>query len=306
MLVFGTQIHIVTFIFIVLESGMFIFQFFYYLFRPQDKGRFWYLILLTLLLFYNITGGLFPDPKIKIPVALQEMIAYGSGFLMASFFPLYFYKAFDLPSLRWHALFGVPLFLMLPYVVFFVVVYAINGDLNDDIKYGMIVPLIYAVILLWAIFKAIRHKYAFYRNRKKYFEEIAMCCAVIPWASLALFGFVEKSQVVEVLLSNTGIIAISVLFISKSISRARLEYRELVELNMAGINTETFAMNCKTYQLTKRQVEIVLLLRKGHTYKAIADELFISEKTVNNHIQNIYEKTRADNKVGLIQKLAKV
>ena len=64
MLVFGTQIHIVTFIFIVMEAGMCMFQLFYYLFRPQELNRLLYLILLTLMLFYNITGGLFPDPKI--------------------------------------------------------------------------------------------------------------------------------------------------------------------------------------------------------------------------------------------------
>ena len=134
MLVFGTQIHIVTFIFILLEAGMFIFQLFYYLFRPQDKARLWYLILMSLMLFYNITGGLFPDPKIHLDLALQEMIAYGSGFLMASYFPFYFYKAFDLKALRWHALYGVPLFLMAPYLIFFVIVYAVNGNLEADIK----------------------------------------------------------------------------------------------------------------------------------------------------------------------------
>ncbi|XHR95547.1 hypothetical protein ACFJIV_02240 [Mucilaginibacter sp. UC70_90] len=119
MLVFGTQIHIVTFLFILLETGMFIFQFFYYLFRPKDMQRKLYLILLGLMLFYNITGGLFPDPKINIPISLQMMVAYGSGFLMAAYFPFYFYKAFELDSLRWHALYGVPLFLFLPYVIFF-------------------------------------------------------------------------------------------------------------------------------------------------------------------------------------------
>ncbi|MHB8209563.1 LuxR C-terminal-related transcriptional regulator [Mucilaginibacter sp.] len=56
---------------------------------------------------------------------------------MASFFPFYFYKAFNLKSIRWHALFGVPLFLMLPYLVFFVLIYAINGNLNVDIRFGM-------------------------------------------------------------------------------------------------------------------------------------------------------------------------
>ena len=106
---------------------MFVFQLFYYLFRPEDKARFYYLILLILLLFYNVTGGLFPDPSISIPVPIQEMVAYGSGFLMASYFPFYFYKAFDLKSLRWHALYGVPLFLLGPYIVFFVIDYALHS-----------------------------------------------------------------------------------------------------------------------------------------------------------------------------------
>jgi DNA-binding CsgD family transcriptional regulator len=304
MLVFGTQIHIVTFIFIVLEFCMFIFQIFYYLFRPQDKSRLWYLVLLFLFQFYNITGGLFPDPKIDIPIPAQEMIAYGSGFLMASFFPFYFYKAFDLKSLRWHALFAVPLFLMLPYLIFFVIVYAINGKLNVDIKFGMIVPLIYALILLWTMFRAIRKKYEVDRNKNEYLEEVAIYCAVIPWASLTFFGLIEESQLLEVLFTNSGFTVITIIFIIKSVKRARSEYQELLELNMLGINSETFKVNCIRYQLTKRQVEIVLLLRRGHTYKTIAEGLFISEKTVNNHIQNIYEKIGASNKVELIYKLA--
>ncbi len=166
MLVFRTQIHIVTFIFIVLELMMLSFQFFYYLFRPEDRNRLWYLILLVLMLFYNITGGLFPDPNIKISIELQEMVAYGSGFLMASYFPFYFYKAFELKSLRWHAYYGVPLFLMLPYVIFFVIDYAINGHLQIDLKYGMIVPFIYALVLLWVMFRAIRQKQQESRNHK--------------------------------------------------------------------------------------------------------------------------------------------
>ncbi|WP_302862081.1 response regulator transcription factor [Mucilaginibacter sp. L3T2-6] len=304
MLVFGTQIHIVTFIFIVLEFCMFIFQIFYYLFRPQDKSRLWYLLLLFLFQFYNITGGLFPDPKIDIPISTQVMIAYGSGFLMASFFPFYFYKAFELKLLRWHALYGVPLFLMLPYFIFFVIVYAINGKLNVDIKFGMIVPLIYALVLLWVMFKAIRKKYETDRNKNEYLEEIAIYCAVIPWISLTFFGLVEESQLIEVLFTNTGFTVITIIFITKSVKRARLEYKELLELNMVGLNSETFEINCQRYQLTKRQVEIVLLLRRGHSYKNIAEGLFISEKTVNNHIQNIYEKIGASNKVELIYKLA--
>ena len=92
MLVFGTQVHLVTFLFILLETGMAIFQLALYLIRPKDGNRGLYLLMLLLMVFYNTTGGLFPDSKIAIPVPVQEMIAYGSGFLMASFLPYYFYK----------------------------------------------------------------------------------------------------------------------------------------------------------------------------------------------------------------------
>jgi DNA-binding CsgD family transcriptional regulator len=303
MLVFGTQIHIVTFIFIVLEFCMFIFQIFYYLFRPQDKRRLWYLLLLFLFQFYNITGGLFPDPKINIPLDIQEMIAYGSGFLMASYFPYYFYKAFDLTSLRWHALFGVPLFLACPYLVFFVVVYAINGNLNVDIKYGMIAPFIYALVLLYVIFRAIRQKHKHERNQNQYFEEIVMYAAVTPWAALAFFGIVESSQLIEVLCTNTGIISITFLFIWRSVKSAREEYERLQELRSQGNGSVVFEEMCRFYKLTTREIEIVLLVRQGMTYKEISNQLFIAGKTVENHIQNIYEKTSVKNKVSLIQKL---
>ncbi|PAW95427.1 helix-turn-helix transcriptional regulator [Mucilaginibacter sp. MD40] len=301
MLVFGTQIHIVTFLFIVLETGMFFFQLFYYLFRPQDEQRKWYLILLFLMLFYNITGGLFPDPNIGFPVSVQLMIAYGSGFLMASYFPFYFYKAFALPSLRWHAYFGVPLFLFLPYIIFFIVDFAIKGHLN--LKYGMIVPFIYAMVLLYVMFWAIRRKYNQERNAHQYLEEIAMYCAITPWASLSFFGLVESSQLVEVVCTNTGIIGITILVIWRSIKNARLEYTRLLELVRVGEGTQVFEEMCCYYKLTSREIEIVLLVRQGLTYKEISTKLFIAGKTVENHIQHIFEKTEANNKIALLHKL---
>ncbi|MDB5141055.1 MAG: hypothetical protein JWR12_2971 [Mucilaginibacter sp.] len=303
MLVFGTQIELITFVFIVLECCMFIFQGAFYLLRPQDESRLWYLLLLFLLLFYNITGGLFPDPKIHIPLPVQEMIAYGSGFLMASYFPFYFYKAFNLNALRWHALFGVPLFLMLPYLVFFVVVYAINGKLTVDIRIGMIIPFAYALVLLWFISKAIRKKHQGTGKSSAFWEEMAMYGAVTPWAALAFFGMVEESQVTEVLCTNTGIIIITILFIWKSVKKARWEYEQLLQLKRQGFRTAVFEKNCRHYRLTQREIEIVLLVQQGLTYKEVSGRLFISGKTVDNHLQHVYEKAGVNNKVELIRKL---
>jgi two-component system nitrate/nitrite response regulator NarL len=46
----------------------------------------------------------------------------------------------------------------------------------------------------------------------------------------------------------------------------------------------------KNYNLTEREKEILALLVKGYSYKLIANECKISYSTVNNHIQNIYDK----------------
>jgi DNA-binding CsgD family transcriptional regulator len=46
---------------------------------------------------------------------------------------------------------------------------------------------------------------------------------------------------------------------------------------------------CRYYRLTNREIEIVLLVRQGLTYKEISGKLFIAGKTVENHIQHIYE-----------------
>lgn len=42
--------------------------------------------------------------------------------------------------------------------------------------------------------------------------------------------------------------------------------------------------------LTKREKEVLLLLAKGHNNKSIADELYIEEQTVRNHVSMIYSK----------------
>ena len=42
--------------------------------------------------------------------------------------------------------------------------------------------------------------------------------------------------------------------------------------------------------LTPREIEILQLVVAGYTNKAIAAEMFISEKTVEFHLDNIYRK----------------
>lgn len=303
MLVFGTEMHVVTFGFVGLELLMFIFQLSYYLIKPQDKYRRWYLIMLLLLIFYNITGGLFPDPEIPISVHIQNIIAYGSGFLMASYFPFYFYKAFDLRLLRFHAIYGVPVFLILPYIVFFVVAYSFNNNLNFAVHYGVIIPFFYSFIVLRAILIAIRRHYKESRNHHHYMEEIAVYCAVVPWAAMVPITYFQLSQLVEVLFTNLGFIVITGMFIVKSVRRARMENTLLAELELIVVDNKAIAKNSKRYGLTIREAEIVALICQRFKYKEIGEKLFISERTVNKHVENIFNKLLVTTRSELIRKI---
>ena len=53
--------------------------------------------------------------------------------------------------------------------------------------------------------------------------------------------------------------------------------------------------------LTDREREILKLISKEYNNKQIAEELFISERTVETHRKNIFRKTKTNNLVGLIK-----
>ena len=45
-----------------------------------------------------------------------------------------------------------------------------------------------------------------------------------------------------------------------------------------------------TYALTNKELEVIGYLRRGFTYKQIANEMVVSYHTVNHHVKNIYFK----------------
>ncbi len=53
-------------------------------------------------------------------------------------------------------------------------------------------------------------------------------------------------------------------------------------------------------ELTKREVEVLELICKGYTIKEIADQLFISQRTVDGHKANLFRKTGVDSSVKLV------
>lgn len=59
-------------------------------------------------------------------------------------------------------------------------------------------------------------------------------------------------------------------------------------------------------QLTDRQIEILVLLQDGATYREIADKLFISPKTVEHHISAILIKLDVNSRVKAVLEAQKL
>jgi DNA-binding NarL/FixJ family response regulator len=53
--------------------------------------------------------------------------------------------------------------------------------------------------------------------------------------------------------------------------------------------------------LTPRETEVLKLVAKGYTYREIANKLFISVKTVQNHVQNILTKLQLSKRYELMR-----
>lgn len=61
------------------------------------------------------------------------------------------------------------------------------------------------------------------------------------------------------------------------------------------------ASSDETGVLSPREREVVGLVARGHAYKAVAEELYISPKTVENHVRNIMAKLHLSRRHELIR-----
>ena len=72
------------------------------------------------------------------------------------------------------------------------------------------------------------------------------------------------------------------------------EYRRLSDTGPADAKDDT-------PRLTERETEVLRLVAKGMSYKQIAERLFLSHRTVQNHVQNTLRKLQLHNRVQLVR-----
>jgi DNA-binding NarL/FixJ family response regulator len=75
---------------------------------------------------------------------------------------------------------------------------------------------------------------------------------------------------------------------------------DLIKRNNSEAVKKNVTVSPQSYNLTPREVEVLELLSIGKTYKQIADQLFVSDKTIKKHIENIYNKLHVNSKMEAI------
>jgi DNA-binding NarL/FixJ family response regulator len=66
-------------------------------------------------------------------------------------------------------------------------------------------------------------------------------------------------------------------------------------------DNQEISVRPEDFEITKREFEILQLISKGMSYKQIAEQLFVSDKTIKKHIENIYNKLHVNSKYEAMQ-----
>jgi len=61
--------------------------------------------------------------------------------------------------------------------------------------------------------------------------------------------------------------------------------------------SQAAAVAAGNVRLTKREVEVLTLVIEGKSSKEVADHLYVSKRTVDFHLANIYQKLNVTNRV---------
>ncbi|MGF1635608.1 MAG: response regulator [Cyclobacteriaceae bacterium] len=104
-------------------------------------------------------------------------------------------------------------------------------------------------------------------------------------------GFLMKEAGIEELTK-----AIEEIYSGGTFFSQELLQRIITEMANPNIRTS----KDKIVDLTRREEEVLELICKGFTNKEIADQLFISQKTVEGHKSNLLEKTNTKNSINLM------
>ena len=298
MLIPGTQMHIVTFIFVSIEIVIFFYLLIYRLARRDDKKAYLNLVLIFLLIFYNITGGLLPDVNMPGSEFIQLALAYATGFITPCYFPYYVLKAFSLDKMKFHAYTGVYIFLVLPYLLFIIILATTNKLASaQDV---LIIPILYAIWVIITMVKAISFKYNNDFTSSESKEEISvLLLSLSPWVMLPVIDFFNMGQAVEAYITNLGFLSLFILQMKRHIKEIRTEHQRLIHSEQQLLNWNSNLKN----EVQKRTKELEIINeQRTNTFVNLAHETKTPLTLINNYLEEYINKNSPSEELDIIKK----
>lgn len=83
------------------------------------------------------------------------------------------------------------------------------------------------------------------------------------------------------------------------------EYRKLVEDKKSQTGINQIEYRKPLHLLTRRECQVLQLLSEGQSNRKVAETLVISEKTVKNHVSNILQKMKVNDRTQAVVKAIK-
>src|SRR5699024_5953398 len=110
-------------------------------------------------------------------------------------------------------------------------------------------------------------------------------------------GYMLKEMDSDELIEAVKIVADGGSYIHPKVTHKLVnEYRRIVNSGSKGMGYQQPEVQMPLHLLTSRECEVLQLLSDGKSNRSIGDALFISEKTVKNHVSNILQKMNVNDR----------
>lgn len=298
-----TEMHPIVLGIIIIELIMLGAQGAYYLERPFQGNRIWYILFLILLLTFNIVNGFLPNPVLDIPLYLQYIFRNGVGFLTVSYFPFQFFKKLQIINSEFQKRKQMQFLLIIPYPIIFFITYTAFKDFEKAHRYSIFIPGINNLVMMVLIGRTIWNISQKNADRKTSLEE--KLAFIMLTTRLFVYPAIHLSwgKTIETIFINLGPTAFNILLLYNCIKTVRFEQEHFRQLISFAPQKKVIALNCKIHMLSERETEIAMLLCHRLKRQQIADKLFLSVRTVDKHVERIFVKAGVSSRENLLEKL---
>lgn len=123
--------------------------------------------------------------------------------------------------------------------------------------------------------------------------------AAITGGSLSLLS--SNNNILIIIVELILFTAISIVMLIYTVKRNEIIAEAKIESTKKADSEEKFKMINEDYSFTPREAEVFkLLVTTDNDLQTIADEMYISKRTLERHITSIYKKTQTKSRIGLL------